>query len=352
MIDPLLDHSIRHAVNLTMYSNFVLAKMIRILNLSDADLLAQLTVALQDVDASTFKVQRLTKLLESVRALNTTAYAALFEGLAEEMRAYIGVEGQFQYDLYRSLVPVSFEIAAVVPEQVYAAAMSQPLQGRLLKDWAATLPASRLQRIKDAISIGFTEGMTISEIVRILRGLKENGYADGLLNTDRRHIESVVRSMLSHTAQTTRSRFYHANASILGDLIWVSTLDGRTSQDCRARDQVKYTPEHQPVGHKLPWLSGPGRLHWQCRSSSIALLRGQKSLTGTRSSDGGYTDANSSYSDWLKQQSPKVQDEVLGKARGEMYRAGGMEIKDFQNDKGRLLTLKQLRERDASSFRG
>ncbi len=352
MIDPLLDHSIRHSVNLTQYSNYVLAKMIRILNLTDSDLLAQLTAALEGVDSETFKVQRLTKLLESVRDLNATAYAGLYEGLTEELRAYIVVEGQFQYDLYRALVPVTFEIVAVVPEQVYAAAMAQPLQGRLLKDWAAGLGAARMQRIKDTVAIGFTEGMTIAEIVRQLRGTRVSGYADGLLNTDRRHVEAVVRTMLSHTAQTTRTRFYDANASILGDLIWVSTLDGRTSQDCRARDQVKYTPEHQPVGHTLPWLAGPGRLHWQCRSSSLALLRGQKSLTGTRSSDAGYIDANSSYGEWLKQQPARVQDEVLGKTRGEMYRAGGMEISDFQNDKGRLLTLKQLAERDASSFAG
>ena len=46
MIDPILDERIRHAINTTLYGNFVLAKMIRILNLTDADLIAQLAVAL------------------------------------------------------------------------------------------------------------------------------------------------------------------------------------------------------------------------------------------------------------------------------------------------------------------
>ncbi len=220
------------------------------------------------------------------------------------------------------------------------------MQGRLLKDWANGLRDGRLQRIKDTIALGFTEGRTVAQIVRDLMGTKTNGYADGLLNTDRRHVEAIARTSLSHTAQTVRTRFYDANASILGNLIWVSTLDGRTSQDCRARDQHQYTQAHAPVEHALPWLSGPGRLHWQCRSSSIALLRGQKSLTGTRSSADGYVDVKTSYADWLKQQPAEIQDEVLGKARGEMYRAGGMEIKEFENDRGKLLSLKALRERE------
>ncbi|MDN2676717.1 hypothetical protein [Janthinobacterium sp. SUN033] len=46
MIDPILNERIRHAINTTLYGNFVLAKMIRILNLTDVDLIAQLAVAL------------------------------------------------------------------------------------------------------------------------------------------------------------------------------------------------------------------------------------------------------------------------------------------------------------------
>lgn len=349
-MDPLLDHSIRHSVNLTQYSNYVLAKMIRILNLSDVDLMAQLNEALADIEASDFKISRLNNLLISVREVNAEAYAQLYSGLTAELQAYVEYEGQFQYDLYKSVVPVAFEIATVVPEQVYAAAMAEPMQGRLLKDWAAGLKEGRLRRIKDVIAIGYAQGKTTADIIRELRGTRALSYADGLLDTDRRNVEAIVRTALSHTAQATRSRFYDANASILGDLVWVSTLDGRTSQDCRARDQHRYTQAHAPVDHSLPWLAGPGRLHWQCRSSSIALLRGQKSLTGTRSSDGGYVAVDTSYSDWLKAQPAGVQDEVLGKARGEKYRAGGMEIKDFQNDKGKMITLKELAARDARGF--
>jgi hypothetical protein len=351
MIDPLLDHSIRHQVNMTQYGNFVLAKMIRILNLTDADLIGQLNAALADVDADSFKVQRLDKLLASVREVNAQAYAALYGGMTDELKAYVEYEGQFQYDLYKSVVPATFSIAGVVPEQVYAAAMAQPMQGRLLKDWAENLGATRLQRIKDTIAVGYTQGKTSADIVREIRGTKALKYADGLLDTSRRQVDAVVRTALSHTGQITRTRFTEENEDILGDEMWVSTLDGKTSPECRARDHLLYTKvDHRPVGHSVPWRAGPGRLHWCCRSTSIALLKGQKSLYGSRAAAGGPVGANMTYNDWLKQQSPEVQDQVLGKTRGDKYRAGGKDETMFTNDKGRMLTLKQMSEREAKAL--
>lgn len=352
MIDPLLNHAVRHQVDMAAYGNFVLAKMIRVLNLTDADLIAQLNKALEDTDAESFKVQRLDSLLKSARELNAQAYAALYDGMTEELRAYVDYEGQFQYDLYKATVPVDFSIVSIVPAQVYAAAVSQPMQGRLLKDWAAGLGQNRLQRIKDTIAVGYTQGKTTADIIREIRGTKALNYADGLLDTSRRAVEPVVRTALSHTAQITRTTFFKKNGGILGDEVWISTLDGKTSEECRARDHLHYTPvDHKPVGHSVPYGAGPGRLHWQCRSTSIAMLKGQKQLYGQRSAAGGPVDANLTYSDWLAQQSDDFQDEILGKAKGKAYRAGGYDTSSFTNDRGRTLTLKQMAERDLRSFK-
>jgi hypothetical protein len=187
--------------------------------------------------------------------------------------------------------------------------------------------------------------------LRDIRGTKALKYADGFLDVDRHKLDAVVRTALSHTAQTTRTRFVEENEDILGDEMWVSTLDGKTSPECRARDHLLYTKvDHKPVGHSVPWRAGPGRLHWCCRSTSIALLKGHKSLYGSRAAAGGQVDANLSYNDWLKQQSPTVQDEVLGKTKGDLYRAGKHDASIFTNDKGRMLTLKQMAEREGRAL--
>lgn len=350
MIDPLISASIRHSIDQTQYGNWALARMVRVLNKTDADLMAQLVIALQDQDAESFKVQRLDKLLRDVGILNSQAYAAMNGEMKAELKAYIEYEGGYQYSLYQSVVPATLSIASVVPEQVYAAAAAQPMQGRLLKDWASGLESARLQRIKDTISIGYTQGKTTAAIVSEVRGTKALNYTDGILDASRRDVEAVVQTAISHTAQLTRSRFYDANASIMGAIQWVSTLDGKTSHECRVRDGLKYTQDHKPIGHSIPWGAGPGRIHWRCRSSSIGLLLGQKELTGSRASANGSVDANVTYSEWLRQQSAEVQDDVLGKARGARYRADGMKDTSFVNDKGQMASLKELRERDKRAF--
>lgn len=351
MIDPVLNQTVRHQVDLAAYHNFVLSKMIRVLNLSDADLLAELQKALTEEDEDSFKVQRLDRMLKSVQEINTEAYAQFYGAMSDEIKDYSAYESGFQFDLYKSVLPISAELARVVPEQVYAAAMAQPFEGRLLKDWASSLAASRLRNIKDTIAVGYTNGKTTSEIITEIRGTKALRYADGLLDTSRRNLEPIVRTALSHTAQLARTKFGEKNKDIVDEEMWVSTLDGRTSSLCRVRDHLHYTAiDHKPVGHEVPWGAGPGRLHFSCRSTSILLLKGQKKLFGTRASATGPVDANMSYNDWLKEQSPEVQDDILGKKRGAQYRAEGMAIDRFVNDKGRQLSLAQLRERDEKAF--
>lgn len=353
MIDPLINETIRHSVNFQQYSNYALAKIVRVLNLADADLMRALGDALADVDSSDFKIKRLDSLLKSVRAINAAAFARLYEHLAIEVDDYVKVESAFQEALYRGVVPVTFSIATVPVEQVYAAAMSTPFRGAILKDWASDIEAKRLKRIGEIISVGYGDGETTSDIIKKIRGTKSLKFADGLLDTSRHEVSAIVRTALSHTAQLTRNRFYDENSDILGDLVWIATLDGKTSSECRERDHLHYTQAHAPVGHNVPWKSGPGRLHWQCRSTSIAMLKGQKTLTGSRSSAGGYVDANLSYADWLKQQPAAMQDEALGgKKAGAAYRDGGMQSQPYSNNKSAMIPLKELAARDAKSVGG
>jgi hypothetical protein len=116
-------------------------------------------------------------------------------------------------------------------------------------------------------------------------------------------------------------------------LVWLSVLDSRTSPPCIARSGKRYSADadHRPIGHGYPWGAGPGRLHYNCRSTFAPLVAGEKPPNPDR------------YADWLKRQSASTQDEVLGPTRGALYRAGKVPVEGFVNNKGRLLTLEQLR---------
>ena len=64
----------------------------------------------------------------------------------------------------------------------------------------------------------------------------------------------------------------------------------------------------------------------------------------------GQVPRSTSYGDWLAAQNAERQDQILGPTRGKLLRSGGVKPGDFYNDKGKFLTLKDLRDRDAAAF--
>ena len=352
----LLDRAISHEVDVRRYSESVMRRMIAILNRSDARISAKLAEALMRIEPSEFTVERLETLLASVRRTNREAYAAVFEALRPEMEGLADIEALAQRQQMAAAVPVPvqarFPIAGVAWEQVYAAALSRPFQGRLLRDWAANVEASRMTLIRNAIRQGFVEGLTTADIIRAIKGTKANNYADGILNRARRELAAVVQTALGHTAQTARQAFTDANADLIKAVKWVSTLDNKTSPMCRIRDGLLYEPgTHKPVGHKIPWGDGPGRLHFNCRSVSVNVTKSWRELgldiddlpPATRASMDGQVPADTTFGQWLLKQPAARQDEILGPIRGRLLRADKLKLPDFYDGKGNLLSLDELR---------
>ena len=141
---------------------------------------------------------------------------------------------------------------------------------------------------------------------------------------------------------------YAGNADLIKGVRWVSTLDGRTSPICRARDGVIYDVDKGP---RPP-------AHWNCRSTTVPVLRSWRELgipadeasPGTRASMDGQVPSDMTYQQWLKSKPAAFQDETLGKAKGRLFRSGGLTLDRFVNNKGREYTLDELRKRDAQAF--
>jgi hypothetical protein len=359
----LADDATSHAVNLNQYSTGVVRRIISLLNKVDVDLADALLKALDRLPRESFTVERLEKLLRNVRRLNVAAYDAVKKELTPELKSFAEYESSYQYQLFRTVIPdqiqAEFAIASVNSEQVYAAALSRPFQGRLLKDWASKLEQDRLVVVRDAVRLGYVEGKTTSEIVQGLRGTRAAGYADGKLDRPRRELETVVRMAINHTASVARQNLIAKNAEIVDVVQWHSTLDTKTSEWCRIRDGLKYTAKkHAPVGHEVPWLGGPGKIHWNCRSTELPVVKSWRDLgfdidelsPGTRASMDGQVSSKKDYGDWLQRQSAARQDEVVGVIRGRLMRSGELEFDKLYSPRGEWLSLDQLRERESAAF--
>lgn len=357
----LRDEAIAHSVWISRYSTGVANRMVKLLNETDAELTARLLDALDRLPPESFTVSRLESLLGSVRELNQQAVAAMQTGLQDELVALAKNEAAYQMSLFDSLLPSQvlsrYPLQGITSDMVYAAAMAQPFQGRLLSEWASNLESDRLARILNSVRRGYMAGDTVETIARNVRGRANKGYRDGALQMNRANAASIAKTAVNHLAATARNSFTSANSDIVKGKQWLSTLDNKTSHDCIIRDRLRYTLENKPIGHKVPYLQGPGKIHFCCRSTESLILKSWRELgidvddmdEGTRASMDGQVPAKTTYLEWLRKQSPQRQDDVLGAERGRMFRAGEIELGEMFTDKGEWISLEQLQTRSGGT---
>ena len=363
--ERLIDEAVSHAIDLQRFSTGVVRRLIATLNRLDADLVARIAEALLRMPEGGFSIERLESLLGSARQINADAYQLVYGAIPDEMRALAEYEAQYQLRSLQAAVPRDIRLlsqwAQVTTDQVYAAAMSRPFQGGLLRNWQRSGEEGRMKAVRETIRSGYLQGRTTDQIIRDIRGTRAKQFKDGLLERSRRSVETMVRTALSHTASTAREQVYEANSDVIKALKWVATLDGRTSPMCRIRDGLRYSADelHKPIGHKVPWLQGPGRLHFGCRSCSAPVTKSFRELgldidevsPASRASMDGQVPAETTYGQWLKRQSAARQDEILGPERGALMRQGGLSMDQMYSPRGDFLTLDQLRARDAAAFK-
>ena len=351
--EKLLDKLIGHEVDLQHLSNAQVVAIIKILNSKDADLRASLIAAIDNLGQN-LSAASVDAALSTVLRLNQSTFVDIRQAIEQAADGVISYEVAFQQGALQAVIPAvvqeSFPIAAAQFSQVKAIAQARPFQGRLLREWLDGIEASRAASVRDAVRAGVVEGRTTAEIVRNIMGTRAEKYADGILQKSRREIEAVVRSAVSSTAEAASDKAFEANSDIISHVEWISTLDTRTSTTCRIRDRLPYTlGTYIPIGHKIQWLAGPGRIHWCCRSTKLPILKSAVSLgirdEATRASMDGQVPQSTNYAKWLGQQSAARQDEILGPERGKLLRQEKLTLDDFYNDRGKFLTLDQLRER-------
>jgi SPP1 gp7 family putative phage head morphogenesis protein len=319
------DRAVLHRVWLGRYSNGMLRRVLTQLQAVEQDVLGRVEANRGTSQAA------LQTLLADVRGMQVAAQAGVAGLLESDLAGLGGSEVLFQQQLMiggAAEVGVTLTEPALSVVNVVAAAKARPFQGRLLRDWIGGFDESSQRRVREAITLGFTENESIDAIVRRLRGTQRAGYADGVLAINRRGAEALVRTAVTHMANTAAQLTYDAAGPLVVGVEWVSTLDSRTTKLCASRD-----------GRVYPVDSGPRPpAHINCRSTTIPRLRGMAAFQRT------------TYEAWLRDQPAHVQNEVLGVKGGQLFRTGRLALKGFVDSAGNELTLEQLRRRDASLF--
>lgn len=230
-------------------------------------------------------------------------------------------------------------ISRIAPREILTAIVDQkPFKGALLKDWARKMEADGFSRVERAIREGLAIGRSPSETTDLIVGKWDRRlrqYRGGLIDgAVKREIQGVVQTAYSHVQSEAQLATYRENADLIEYLIWDSELDEGTTPECRIRSGKKYTLDGRPIGHRIPWLEGPGKLHWGCRSLALPSII-------------GLDDPEiESFPDWIVRQSRATQEEILGVQRTEWLRSGEVAPDRYYNTRGRWLRIEEVAKRE------
>lgn len=138
-------------------------------------------------------------------------------------------------------------------------------------------------KLYDVIGKGITEGTSIQKMS------KEIKDSFGVSSYEAKRL---VRDQMSRVVSQAQDQIYHDNSDIINELMFVATLDDRTSSTCQNLDGNVYK-----LTDNYPSI--PGDTHIMCRSTYIPIVEGFQATT-RRDNIKKETIPYKNYSDWQK----------------------------------------------------
>lgn len=300
-----------------------------------------LNLRLTDGFLTTFNTQRLESLIQEFDGVLNN-FGTIVRGNQQELLDLAADEAVFlQNVLAQSLAP---QVVLNTPstEQIVAAVLNKPFDGRTLEQWYERLEAANKDRLNASLRRGIIEGRTTGQIV-------SDVVNQGVLGTTRKQTEAVVRTALQHAADAARENVALSNADVLKGEVWVATLDTRTCPTCQGLDGKLFDTDK---GVRPP-------VHVNCRCARSPVTKSFRELgidaddlePEMRASMNGAVPADLTYNQWLRRQSASIQDEALGVTRGKLFRSGGLDVTDFVNRNNVERTLDDIRKLEPDAFR-
>lgn len=258
-------------------------------------------------------------------------------GISEASYIANGINGAIGIDLVSKL-PTDRTVQKIVNTSL--------MDGLTMSEWLGKQDKAFQETLTKQIRLAVIEGETNPQIVNRLKGaldIKNNN-----------NIKTIVRTAVATVTNQVRMETYKENESVFKGYEWNATLDSRVRPEHLLLDGSEWDLNGKGLnekGKKYKFRKSPDG--WNCRCLLLPITKSFKELgipldevsIGTRSSIDGYVSSNLSASDWFESKSKSFQEEYLGKGRFELYKKGTITLSDLLNQKGRYLSLKELKEK-------
>lgn len=356
--DP-IEAVLRQALNLQRLHNAIVRDSTGVLQ----DLFDEIVAQVARIDPTApgslrYRRDRVAKLVARVEDLAGEAFGDWHKGVRSDLARLGRVHGlQVAADLVATLGDAGDVVKAVAPTQAMVKAIldTNPFQGETLAGWTEVQEASTVRRVRQIVQRGMVEEREIGWFVRQIRG---GGGARGVWNATRREAEAVVRTAVTEIASHAQMLTYSANPRVVSGVRVVATLDSVTCPICGAMDgkvldldaaSADLPPYHHQcrcttvpeIAWKRLGLTPPEEGERFARDAEGELAGKARSKTRTT------VPGDTVYEQWLRNQKPAVQDEILGPGRGRLFRERKMRLDRMIATDRRILTLHELERKVA-----
>lgn len=336
----LINASTRHAIYVNRYSGSQLKEMLPYLQRVKKVTAGELATG----DLTEFSKKRLKKTLREIEDITQAVLDKMNGKITSNMKKFATYEAKFSQTMLDKSAEAEFSKPSIT--QIHAAVFSEPIltlddKGINVSDVLTEFSKKKSKQLVTAIQDGVILGKTNSEILKAMDYVIDTSMADGL--------QSMIRTITNHVSSVSRQEVYNDNEDIIDGYEWVSTLDGRTTETCMALDGQVFEVGKGPMPPA----------HWGCRSTTIPVVKKEFNIMGLVDTgrpavgeDGPEQDvsAKTNYQNWLKTQPNAFQDEVLGQAKGALFRDGGLTLDKFVDHNYKPLTLDQLKKLEPKAF--
>lgn len=312
-----------------------------------------------------------TPKLEALLKQTTTTIDRAYDEIAAQqhksMISLASTETEQAAKIANSAIKISLVSPIQSRQTLEAIAGKSLVNGQYPAEWWKGQAQDLQTKFAAQMRMGMLKGEGIPDLVARVRGSKENGYQDGIMQASRAQAEALVRTSVQTVANEAKIATYRENSDVIKGIQWVSTLDSRTTPICRALDGCTWDLNLQPVIGGKAW---PGPVaHWNCRSTQIPITKSWKELSGknvgatdeminerfqqktgekdalakTRASMDGQVASKLTFDDWMKTKGEEFQDQVMGQAQANLWRQGKITMSDLTDQKNRPLSLDQLK---------
>ena len=375
--DALQDSVVIHAINLERLKASEVKKIVALLEDVELDIIKKIEKIDPTGVGTTYRARRLAKLIEGVRGTIKNGYFLLNRENKASLQDIAKSASQATANSINKVLRVP--LGAVVPSASNLKSLvgNIMVQGDVIKSYWDGQSKTLQNNFQRQMRMGIASGESVDRLIQRVRGTREARFSDGLMNTNRRQAEALVRSSVSAVNNESAIQTISANQDIMNGYQWLATLDTRTSDICKARSGLVWDLDFQPVGHSIPWQAPPA--HFNCRSTIIGVLKpwkdfsnkplpnipnktykealkeryiargieGElltKALKNTQSSMDGYVAGDINFEEWLSKKSVKMQKDILGEGKWELWKNKKIGFVDLINQSNQPRTLQELKE--------